>query len=196
MTADKEEVILLIFHFRLLLNGCHITRLVLGLFRSPLDRMDQAKRSSSTGKAAKLTCRYEKAYVVLGRGHNLRRRKLELIQSLHDHWVKRKLYVVVKDRPIDCDTFLRRFIHSCVCLRDYKSISHRQKIHFLQGRSLQGRRDLRIGEMHAQPIQRVQKRYKGMPAEMKKLKEEVEGYDEHIEQSFEGSKEEVEDAIV
>jgi len=54
--------------------------------------MNQAKCSSSTDKAVQLARRNEGTYVVLGCGHNLHRRKLELIQNLHNHQVERKLH--------------------------------------------------------------------------------------------------------
>jgi len=58
--VDKEEVILLVLHFRLLLDGRHIARPVIeavllqvaDLLGSPLDSMYQIEHSGRTCKAA------------------------------------------------------------------------------------------------------------------------------------------------
>ncbi|KAJ8430645.1 hypothetical protein Cgig2_025658 [Carnegiea gigantea] len=103
LLADEEEVILAVLHLRLLLNGRHVTLLIVKtvpsqipvLTRCPLDRMNQAECPGGT--------------------------------DLHDHRVERKPYAVIKGRSIDRYTFWGRPIHSGVRLRDHKTIPCRQK---------------------------------------------------------------------
>ena len=121
--------------------------------------MDQAKCSGSTEKVVQLACCYERTYVMPGRGHNLHGVKLKLIQNLHNHRVERKPYAIVKGHLIDHNTLLGWFIYRGICLTDYKTISRGKKIFFLQGRSFQGRRDVRVKKVRARLVLRVRARW-------------------------------------
>jgi len=79
LSVNKEEVVFPVPDFRLFLNDCHITLLIVdatpaqipNLTRGPLDQMNQAKGLGDTSQIAQLARHNERAYGVPGRGHNL-----------------------------------------------------------------------------------------------------------------------------
>ncbi|KAJ8437659.1 hypothetical protein Cgig2_028597 [Carnegiea gigantea] len=100
----KEEVILLVLHLRLFLDGRHIALPIIealpsqvpGLLGSPLDCVYQTERSGHTCKAVQLIGRDKGANVVPGRRHNLRGRQLILGHNIFNHRVKGKPKAIVE----------------------------------------------------------------------------------------------------
>ncbi|KAJ8428396.1 LOW QUALITY PROTEIN: hypothetical protein Cgig2_029019 [Carnegiea gigantea] len=88
LLVNEEEVVLPILYPQLLRNGRHVTLLIvetipsqiLGLTRSPLDRMNQAKCPGGTTQPAQLACCNKRTYVAPGHGHNLHRHQLILFK--------------------------------------------------------------------------------------------------------------------